>query len=97
MTSATISTKQAGIIGAQVFDVTSARSVVGSATNAASRRVIVLPAWARHGTQPSYWTETWLRKERLADWDRIAGTTYEADNMDDVISHLHRAADAAQA
>ena len=86
----------AGFVG-ESFRLTQRQRREGSATNTTQRNVVVLPAWLRHGTQPLYWSETWLRKERLADWDRVAGTVYEADSMDDVIAHLHRAADAAQA
>ncbi len=69
----------------------------GTAPAGAPRQVHILPAWLRHGTQPSYWTETWLRKERLADWDRVVGTVHEADDIEDVIRQLDEAADGAQA
>lgn len=88
-----------GTVGAAttgiVYLVSPGAHLSGTATNA-SDPTLVLPAWARHGTQPSYWTERWARKERLADWDRIAGTTFESDDVEDLIAHLHRAADAAQ-
>jgi len=73
------------------------RATAGTAPPITARQIYVLPAWLRHGTQPNYWTETWLRKERLADWDRVAGTVYEADNIEDVIRQLDEAADAPQA
>ncbi len=58
-------------------------------------RVYAMPAWARHGTQPNYWTAEWARKERLADWDRLPGSTYESDDMEDVIRRLNEDAGAA--
>ena len=88
---------QSGIIGASysVGDVVNVAA--GTISNARAPQVYVLPAWLRHGTQPNYWTEEWTQKERLADFDRIAGTIYEADNMDDVIRMLDEAADAEDA
>lgn len=91
----TIGTMAAGM-NAPVFRVREF-TTAGAASDSTPRQVHVLPAWLRHGTQPSYWTETWLRKERLADWDRVAGTIYEAEDIEDVIRQLDEAADAAQA
>ena len=54
--------------------------------------VYVLSAWVRHGTQPSHWTETWRQKERLADFDWVAGNTYETDDVEELIRRLHEAA-----
>lgn len=92
----TLGTTQAGFI-VGTYRITTAANAAGTVTNARERRVYVLPAWARHGTQPTYWSEIWLRKEKLADWDRVAGTVYEADNMEDVIRQLDEGLDAAQA
>ena len=60
------------------------------------QRVYALPSSMRHGTQPTYWTETWRRKEMLADLDILAGNVYETDDIDDLIRQLDEAADAAQ-
>ncbi len=70
-------------------------SLTGS--NAAPRqRVYALPFSMRHGTQPNYWTETWRRKEMLADLDILAGNVYETDDINDLIQQLDEASDAAQ-
>lgn len=56
-----------------------------------------LPRWHRHGTQPDYWSETWRRKELLADLDILFGNVFETDDMDDLISRLEAAAATADA
>ena len=61
------------------------------------QRVYAVPFSMRHGTQPNYWTETWRRKEMLADLDILAGNVYETDDINDLIRQLDEAADAAQA
>ena len=63
----------------------------------AQQRVYAVPFSMRHGTQPNYWTETWRRKEMLADLDILAGNVYETDDINDLIRQLDEAADAAQA
>jgi hypothetical protein len=88
---------KSGIIGASYSVGDVLHVAAGTISNTRAPQVYVLPAWLRHGTQPNYWTEAWARKEKLADYDRIAGTVYEADNMDDVIRFLDGADDAAQA
>lgn len=52
------------------------------------RPVYVLSSWTRHGTQPDYWTETWLQKEKLADWDEFIGNVYESDDVEEMIRLL---------
>lgn len=69
----------------------------GALSNEPPEHVYGLPEWKRHGTQPAYWSEMWHRKERLADWDRIAGTIHEVDDIEDLIRDLDEAANAAQA
>jgi hypothetical protein len=54
--------------------------------------VYCLPSRAEHGTQPQFWSEVWRRKEQLADWDRLVGNVFEADDVEDVIRKLHAAA-----
>lgn len=67
-------------------------------SNAApQRQVYVLPASMRHGTQPSYWTETWRQKEMLADLDILASKVYQTDDIEDLIRDLDEAVDGAQA
>ena len=68
-----------------------------SASNAGpQRRVYALPFSMRHGTQPSYWSEVWRRKEMLADLDLLAGNVYETDDVEDLIRQLDEAVGAAQ-
>lgn len=78
---------------------TANHSFVSSTTgsNAGSeRRVFAVPFSMRHGAQPNYWTETWRRKEMLADLDILAGNVYVTDDIDDLIRQLDEAADVAQ-
>ena len=77
--------------GTNAVDYLGYHDLLNAATGPAGarREVHTLPGWLRHGTQPSYWTETWLRKERLADWDRVAGTIYDTDDIEDVIRQLN--------
>lgn len=95
---ATISIGVTAAMSAVAYELNTGMNASGVPTTPPRRPVYVAPPeWKRHGTQPSYWSETWMRKERLADWDRVAGTVYEADDVEELIRHLDEAADAAQA
>ena len=82
--------------GAETANHSFVSSTTGS--NAApQQRVDALPFSMRHGTQPDYWTETWRRKEMLADLDILAGNVYDTDDIDDLIRQLDEGIHAAQA
>jgi len=71
--------------------------VTGSNANP-GQRVYTLPNWSRHGTQPTYWTEAWRRKEILAELDIIAGNVRETSDVEELIRELNEtAAHAAEA
>ena len=89
------SVRGAGTVS-RTYRLPATKNAAGTLSNS-SERVVSLPAWARHGRQPEYWTAFWTLKEKLADWDRAIGTVFETDDMDAVIQHLHEAVDAAQA
>lgn len=85
----------AGVVGASYVKTNAGVSVLaGTVSNSEGRQVRVLPAWLLHGTQPSYWTAAWAQKEKLADYDRVAGTVHELNDMDEVIRLLDEADDA---
>lgn len=91
MTTTTISTRSAeGIETAYVYR----RATKNRTATNAPAGVYVISSWLQHGTQPQYWSETWLRKEKLADWDFMAGNTFEAEDVEDMIRRLHEAAGA---
>ncbi len=95
MTTATIGTARTAAVSDSVYTLLAALCSGAAGTNtAASRPVYVLPAWARHGTQPRYWKESWLHDEKLADWDAFIGNTYETDDVEDMIRLLNEAVGA---
>jgi hypothetical protein len=89
MTAATID-RTASVSGSGVYRFNAALCSYAAGTNTvANRPVYVLPAWTRHGTQPEHWTETWLHKEKLADWDAFIGNTFETNDVEALIQELH--------
>jgi hypothetical protein len=74
--------------GSVYYTVDVKRSSEAAAANTADRPVFAMSAWTRHGTQPDYWTETWLHKEKLADWDEFIGNISEADDVEEMIRLL---------
>lgn len=92
----TVGTARTEITGGTTYTVPIGFSNAVAANTPPGRPIYALPAWTRHGTQPDHWSETWLRKEKLADWDFVVGNTLEADDVEVMIRHLHEAAGAAE-
>ncbi|MHB8684141.1 MAG: hypothetical protein ACYC9X_07450 [Dehalococcoidia bacterium] len=92
MATVTFGTARTETVGGVTYKVNLGRSNAVTAATSYNRPVYVLSAWVRHGTQPAHWTETWRRKELLADFDWVAGNTYETDDVEELIRQLHEAA-----
>ena len=46
-------------------------------------------------TQAYFWTPGWQQKEWFADYDFLTGNVFEPTDVEDLIRHLHEAAEAS--
>ncbi len=92
MRTASIGTKSAGTTSGRVCAFETGHISAVAVNVRYGQQVYTLPSWTQHGAQPSFWAETWRRKEMLADWDLVAGNVFETDDIEEMIRQLHEAA-----
>ena len=74
-------------------DTAMSSTALGAYASEATSPARALPS-PRHGSQAYFWTTEWQQKEILADYDFLIGNTFEPTDVEDLIRHLHEAADA---